>query len=284
VQNVSEEPIRSAAFYGEYYDAAGRLCFSLVFSLDKNETKVKRPLVPGAVRRLYAVAPALLPASEPVELRLSLLDQTAPTLGQSTSVAVVQAPITFSLRSPLGSDRLTLPIELTRTDGPIIDLVLAKVTVDGSGRVGNIDVLHAVTEEVGSWSLKFLANQAFYPTTSDWISETDSTLVLLRAVTAADSHNESHSVLVGNSPWVAKYVSTVSTESVPLVTEILFRRPATKVKQGGRRDWTLVPPAPPGVFETYTAGSDWCPGIVRMVPDPSSSLHFRRELISSGKM
>lgn len=280
IQNVSSEPVQGANFYGEYYDSLNRLCFSLVFSLDKNLEKRNGPFSPAEVRKLYSTAVFIAPAVEPAQVRLFSLPQPTSAAGQRFSDAPpVQAPITIQARSTSGTD-VWLGSEVDSSDGrQVMDLILAEVTVSSSGHIQNVETLDASSERLRAWFSKFVANLSFYPATTAGMSATGKTLLLLRSVVLRRNPSSS-SLQPAASPWVVSYAAQLGSESaVPPINIILFERPPTRVKEGGSEEWTKVPAAPPELFQSRYGASDWCPGISIMVQDPASSDHYHRELV-----
>jgi hypothetical protein len=282
VKNISNSAVNTATFYADYRDAVGRRCFSLIYSLAENEAKAKDSLLKGETRKLYSVAAALMPSVKPITVHLFLVRQPSSALALASTTSMIEAPITFSLKNSPQGDQVSLPTEFPDMNGPIVDLALIAVTVDELGRVSNIESLDSLNEEVRAWSTKFISNQAFYPATVGWTPKIGTTLVLLRAVTESAQLAQSRGLSIRELPWVTRYIETLDTQPLPPVTQILFQRPPTKVKMGGSKEWIDLPATPVGIYEPYTPGSEWCPGVVKVVPDSSSPLHLRRELVQVG--
>lgn len=284
VQNISDEVFRGGNLYAEYYDAAGRFCFSFVFSLDKNLAKRKGPFVPSETRTLYSTAVSLAPASEPKEVRIFLIKRSPADVADAGETPPMRAPVTIEVRIPGDPDKLWLDSGAESAEGPVSDLVLANVTVGRSGRIENVDVLGAASGELRSWFLKFVANQVFYTASAGGVPEAGNTLLLVRAVVPKERRSGSSFLPARASPWMANYVAAGADTPIPPITEIIFVRPPVKVKMGGTTNWTKLPVPPRGLFEPLTGSSDWCPGIFELVPDPASPDHFRRQLAGSPEM
>ena len=113
VQNASATAIEQARFSAEYYDANGRLCFTLVFAGEANGERDTKPIVAGASRELTSLAAGLGPAAKPVEVRLRLVSQRV--VGRSTEVVagdrLVRSPVTLS---SLSSGALELNLNSTQ--------------------------------------------------------------------------------------------------------------------------------------------------------------------------
>src|SRR6266699_530136 len=67
LQNASNLYLQAGVFYGEYLDADGRSCFSLVFSQKGNNA-----IAPGQEITLYSAATSMFAAVQPKQLRLSI--------------------------------------------------------------------------------------------------------------------------------------------------------------------------------------------------------------------
>ncbi len=277
VQNISSASLQGAIFYGEYFDDAGRLCFSLVFSQATN-VGGQRPIAPGEVGELYSPA-GLGPASEPKEVRLYLVQQRIP--GQENSLrkwdVAIRAPVTGGGSVPASAANLQLGSEVALAQAPVLDLVFAKVTVDRRGSLDRVDVLDAVSGEVESWFLNFVHQLTFYPATDGGVSKTEQALVMVRAVLSREAFLGSP-FLPRASPWVESYMERLTDSAIPPVMQILFERPPTKVKLNGKMEWTELPPAPPGRFQLMLLGGDWGGPAFDWVSDPSMPCHVRREL------
>jgi len=74
LRNISGVPQKSPAFYAEYFDRAGRLCFSLVFAPTDLALKAGS-IEPDQVLRLGSGAGGLFLALQPEVLELHLLRQ-----------------------------------------------------------------------------------------------------------------------------------------------------------------------------------------------------------------
>src|SRR5579864_982531 len=100
IANISGEAIGAANFYGEFYDADGRFCFSLVFSIANNLSGRSGPFLPREVRKLYSTGAFLAPASQPAELRLFILRQDITGTKGVTEAPPLRAPITVQINNP----------------------------------------------------------------------------------------------------------------------------------------------------------------------------------------
>ncbi len=278
VENVSNSTLDGATFYGEYFDDAGRFCFSLVFSQAKN-VGGKGPVAPGELRELYSPAAGLAPASEPKEVRLYLVRQGMP--GQENSLRkwdmAIRAPVTGGGSVSASAADLQLGSEVALAQAPVLDLVFAKVTVDRRGSLDRVDVLDAVSTQVELWFLSFVRQLTFYPATDGGVPRSGQALVMVRAVLSREALLDSPFPL-RESPWVKSYMERWTESAVPPVTDILFERPPTKVKLGGSMEWTELPAGPPGRFQLMLLGSDWGSPAFDWVIDPSMTHHLRREL------
>ena len=81
VENISDLILDNVAIYAEYYDAGGKLSFSLVFSQTTNLGDDRTPIAPSTTRTLYSTAGGMTPASAPTQVRFYLIRET--TLNQN---------------------------------------------------------------------------------------------------------------------------------------------------------------------------------------------------------
>jgi hypothetical protein len=191
----------------------------------------------------------------------------------------MRAPVTVSGNMIAGQEQLRLDSDIAAARAPLSDLVLARVSVDQEGVVRQVDILNSVSKEAESWFSGFVRQQAFFPATLGGVPEPGNALFLLRVIPEQDSILEPR-LITQPSSWVESYVGQITGTDVPPVTEIIFRRPPTKVKRigMGSTDWTERPPAPTGLFQALFAGTEWSSPAVRLVHDPSAPHHLRAEL------
>ena len=286
IRNNSETPLDNAIFYGEYFDRAGRLCFSLVFS-QRGNIGQKGPILRGETRRLTSSAVGLFTASQPNRVNLHLVQQGI--AGQPSSLsrwnAVIHAPVT--LDSGIGSDATNLQLgsEATRDQSPVLNIVFANVSVSATGTVERIDVLNTLSSGVEVWFRNLVRQQLkFYPATENGTPKSDQALVLVRAISIDLSKGDLQSTAFPPGalvPWVRGYAGQLKGV-IPQLTEIVFRRPPTEVKHTGVSGVTQTlerPVAPQGLFELFLLGTDWSSTASKWIPDPTMPMHRRRELI-----
>jgi hypothetical protein len=279
VENLQKQTIEDVVFYGEYFDSAGRFCFSMIFSLRHN-VGGRQPATRGELRELYSVADGLYPASAPKEVRIYLVREClgGPAHTCRRWNVPLRSPVTTEGGIPADLDELQLGRELDLATKPLFDLVLAELTVNGEGLVENVAVLNAVDSEIESWFLKFLSCLTFYPATQNGVPQTGECLVLVRAIVST-AELSTLPFVPPDSPWIRARMKESSVASqVPPVTEILFEPAPRKIKRPGEVRWTELPPTPPGSFRLLLLGGDWCPGDFRWVSDATAPRGHRREL------
>lgn len=262
IQNVSNTPIERARFYGEYFDAQGRFCFSLAFSLASNEGGLDSPSRPGEVRSLRSMAASLSPAVAPKELRLYLVGQRSLTgqhvEGEGTPPMRVPVIISGGLAESLSS--VILKGELAPPDDSIRDLVLARVRVDSTGRPEKVEVVHAISDKLLQWFQDYVSGVRFTAASRGKIPEAGDTLLLVRAVASRNAF-ENSDFLPRLSPRVTTYLASTYDNEVAPVSTLLFVPAPTRVKRLGSGDWVNLPPPPPGLFSIFFDGTDWCSGL-----------------------
>jgi hypothetical protein len=279
LQNVSSTSLENSVFYGEYIDALGRTCFSLVFSQAKNRPNGE-PVAAGGTLELRSTSIGLFPAAEPIEVRLFLVRQMrADGLTPSGKRgAPVRAPITI-IASKSGDDvNVRLRSEESEGQGPILDLAFAKVTVNDRGTVDAVDVLNVASPRFESWVRDFVQRQlTFYPATTDGIPQLGSALVMIRVVLSEKGIENSH-FSPRTSPLVESYLTGVKNNDVPPVTDIVFRRFTGEVNRAGPAERADQPPTATVVFEPMLVDSYWSMPAVSTVGDPSMPHGLKQEL------
>ncbi len=284
LENIASTPIDGAIFYGEYFDAAGRLCFSLVFSQAKSVGETG-PIAPGEVRELQSSGVGLFPASAPKEVRLYLVEQSVPDQAKSPSGWAVpfRAPVTLFGSFTDRARRLQLGSEVGLAKGPMLDLILARVSVNQRGLVDGVEVLQKASSEVELWFLDFAQQQlTFYPATEGGVPRPDRALVMVRALLSEEDLRNSR-FPPRMSPWVESYVGKFADTEVPPVIDIVFRRPPTRVKRMGTTEWIERPEAPPGLLEILAIGAYWSVPALEFVSGDPSMLHRMRRKLAAGE-
>jgi hypothetical protein len=283
VQNISRSAIGDAVFYAEYYDAVGRICFSLIFSLDNNGAGSEGPMARNEVRELYSSAYGLSLASKPERVRIQLLRQSR--IDQQNSLSrwylPLRTPVTVDPNPKDNQVKLVLGAETAVSSGPLLDLGLAKVSVDRWGEIQRVEVLGAVSDQVKSWFLNFARELSYYPATENGVPGPGEALVMLRVLLSHEGLEDSP-LQPRLSPWVQSYVAGLASSVISPVTTIVFQRPPTRVKRVNELGWIDRPAAPPGVFEAYIQETFWCDSAFAWVRDSSMPQGKRRELRTPG--
>jgi hypothetical protein len=282
LKNILGAAVDGAVFYGEYFDAKGRFCFSLVFSQARNLLN-SGPIAPGEVREVASSSVGLFAASEPEEVRLYLVQQRQAHRPNSLRRWDVpfRAPVTVTGSLDPETSKLQLDSGLVPSKEPFLDLLLARVSVNQRGQVEAVDVLDAASGAPESRLVSFIRELIFLPATDNGAPKTAQTLLLVRAVLSNDKDRIQNSPFPPRmSGWVKSYLARLTDIEVPPVTEILFARPTGKINRAGTNEWVDRPPAPPGLFEATAWNSDWSVPAFRTVVDPSMPHHLRRELVA----
>lgn len=279
VENISDVSVEGAIFYAEYFDASGRFCFSLLFSLAKN-VGVRGPVSPREVRELSSVGIGLAASSEPKEVRLYLVQQhkAASTNSSCTWNVPIRAPITVGGSVPADAAKLQLGADVDLGQAPVVDLLLAKVGVDKEGLVDQVDVLNAANKQLDLWFRNFARQLTIFPETECDVPKRSEALILVRAVLTDTAPSDSP-YLPRKSQWVELYGRNHADSEAPMVTEVFFSRPPSRVKLGESKEFTDLPPTPPNILQAMTVGSEWSPSAVNWVRDQSMPHHLRRELV-----
>lgn len=271
LQNASNLYLQAGVFYGEYLDANGRLCFSLVFSQKDDNT-----VAPGQEITLYSAASSMFAAVQPKELRLFILQQSiGKTVPPKKWHALVRIPVTIGIRS-LGVDEGRL--QLSPGSGDVADLILAKVRVSETGQVTGVDILNAANKPIQQWFERFVTDLGtFYPATNDGVPKADFALVLVRAMNSEDALRKGE-LNRASAPWVKSYISGLGGSDIPPVTEFLFHRPSSEARRLDTGE--PLPKSSPlaSSLQLWSVQTDWSVPSFRWVEDSTMPHNKRREL------
>jgi hypothetical protein len=259
IQNASPVSIEEARFYAEYYDAEGRLCFTLVFVSEANSDRDGSPIGPGDARELFSVAVALGPAAQPAEVKLRLISERV--VGKPIEIAagdkIVRSPVTTSGLSP---DLLRLRLDPDQQNSGVVDVILARITVDSQGRSIERQILNSLGGEAQSWFERFVRQVHFQPGMAG-IANTGTTLVLVRVINRIEGSNPaSPELLSREAPWVKNYLRGFLGKELPTVMQWAFGPPSGAGTSPGGEPRA----ADANLFELVTAASEWSSNIVRV--------------------
>lgn len=280
VKNISNSTLDGAFWYGELLDGQGRVCFSTVFSQD-DKTATSGPIRPAESRAIDSHSGALFPASEPVAVRLYLIQQGTP--GEpgffSNPNVLVKAPATSNGSLAVGEDLVHLPTATQSDDRSFQDLALLKIHTNEDGKIDSLQPLDVTGEDVRSWIMDLVQHKMiFYPATIGGRFVSADSLLMVRKM---PSQGDPRALFVppDRSPWLKNLMASEppTNPEVPAVTLIMLTRPATTVK-------TLAGeiiqrgPFPEDLFELKYWNSEWSLSAYRFVPDPSLPHRLKRVL------
>jgi len=276
LENNSDQILDNVALYAEYYDAVGRLSFSLVFSQATNLGDDQTPIAPGMSRTLYSKARGMIPASTPTQVRTYVVGQTALNQNPAPNDMVsLKIPATLGGSLPSDFESLQLPAPLILAKGPVLDLLLAKLSIDERGKVAESHVLHSADPEIESWFNAFVRVLNFYPATLNSVPIASDALISVQAVVSKGVTSESYV-----APWIRAYAASSADNEIPPATRIVFGLPAETIQSGSNSEYVARPPAPAGKLEIWNVGSDWSVTAYKWVKDESMPRHLARQLAS----
>lgn len=272
VENTSQAAVGEARFYAEYYDARGRLCLTLAFAGEANSQQNAKPIETGETRELLSLAAGLSPAAKPVEVRLKLVSQRP--AGHSTEIVsgerLVRSPVT--LMSLSGAPQ-TFNLSSLQRQSQVVDLILAKISVDARGTVESVEVLNVSTDGLREW-FNTLVRRPFEPVSVGFVETPGTCLLLVRALMEPRSDPVANSAR--ESAWIKAYTSTFPGNELPIVNEVIF-------VPSSPSELRTSPPSPSpsstsDLFELVTSGSDWSANIFKLVLEerPGGRVFTRR--------
>lgn len=219
IQNSGELPVSHARFYLEYYDAAGRPCFSLAFATENSGRRVDAPIAPGESRKLYSEAAYLGPATEPVEARVFMVSQVRGSVRETgVGDAIMRIPVTGGV-----AQEVNLDLDRVK-DAPIVDLVLGQVWVDSEGKLQRSDILSARDNGLRLWFQSFVTKVQFDPAASGALPTAGTALILVRAVRDRMGDADPVTLLSRRSEWLKEYDSHLGAAEPPPVIQLSFIR------------------------------------------------------------
>jgi hypothetical protein len=250
IERDSAHPPAHVTLTAEYLDESGGVCFTLVFSSDRNVEGREGPFKPGEVRTLRAGAHYLHPMKKPSRVRLSTFanrfegsDDGPTRIDSGGTLPVGLAATTLTGKA---WERVWLGPELESPSGLFLDLVLARITVNAEGRSEHLEILSAISHSVQSWFEVFIPQQRFQSADGSSVEPGRTAVVLVRATVPVEVIHES-TLLPRNSPFVKDYhARALPSHVLPLITIVLM--PETKDYWNQRG---------PGYFKLLGIGSGW---------------------------
>jgi hypothetical protein len=250
IQNISPKAVEDSRFYAEYFDAAGRLCFTLTFAQGHNFERRTSPFLPGEVRTLYSLTYALGPAVRPREVVLHVMHQRneQSPAGETEGSTEVLSPALLLGEStsnpPWG--KLRLPVAPKGFRGPFVDLVLARVIVGTRGEIEDAAVIQAQTPDLADWFSNFIEHQQFQPATADGVAQESTVLLLVRAIVSRHCVHQTKAP-AWDVDWVREYAKSLPMTTVPPVITVYLGPEAESYWDTG------FPPD----FSVVSIGSGW---------------------------
>jgi hypothetical protein len=278
VENVSVTSLNRGTLYAEYFTSDDRFCFSLMYSLERNEGD-RTPVPPGGKRTIFSAASGLLPLMRPTRARIYLVAESKfdESGGRADQVSV-RVPATLNSTVPSANGTLRVPPDIVPDKGSFVDLVLATVTVSDSGEVIKTNVINAKNPDLAKWFLGFVDNLTFYPATEAGKPVASTALIDVFAILSKQASPSSFS-RASERPWIRQYLEHAASNQASPVTQILFGPPSTKIKFKGQSEYTERPESPLGLVELISIGSDWSSPNYEWVKDESMPQHQARKLI-----
>lgn len=272
LRNVSTLSVLSAMFYGEYFDARGRLCFTGLFHLKNNFARRSDVVQPGGLTSLVSDSYALAPASRPRRISLYRVRQTQRRAGRGGAPpAVVRTPLTLEgLGVPVSAlwPRVCTGPSIDSLGPPVVDLALAKIHVGADGALLELQILDALAAQPYiPWLQNLSTHLRFNTAKLDGVASPGDTLVLVRALVRGWQAGE-RAYLPRSDLWVAAYASNMEGRTLLPLNVLVVEKPPL----GLRRDSTSC-------FEYLADGSAWSigAGVLGASPPQPPGRYFKRE-------
>jgi hypothetical protein len=226
VRNTSGHSVPSAYFFGRYYDALGRLCFTSLFSLVDNLEGQTVPASAGEIRTLRSVS-FLVPATTPSVLKVSV-SHRAEVPGKSSlppGLAAPATPVMIASRSVSADDNwrgLCLGGHSQFPADPVVDVGLASGVVGPQGTIRNFEVVGALASRpYVSWLQHLAQYLNFIPASRNGRPVASETLVLVRALLREWRQGE-RPFAASSNPWVERFVSGLAGPVPPVQIVVLY--------------------------------------------------------------
>jgi hypothetical protein len=280
LENVSHASLDHAVVYGEYFDAQKRFCFSVVFAQEPVTPGASTSVGPGDIAELRGFNWGLAPASQPTSVKFFLVQQlVGKEQSPRTWAAPLRAPITVGASIPESLSSLQLDAAFLPPSERLENIVLALVEIGPQGSLQRIETLNSISPGTDTWFRGLAQQLTFFPPSDNKVPVAGQVLVLIQA--AGKDVSLGASEPISALPWVRAYANGIVGADVPPVTRIVFAPPSGKNKRANDKEWTELPPAPPGFLKVFFLGSDWGRPAYEWVADPSAPNHLRREIASS---
>ena len=250
IANRSSRTLDGAHFYGRYYDEAGRLVYTSVYSQDVNYSEITGPFQPGQGRALGAIA-FVAPAVRPKRLELWFLD---PSPSNLPNPEVTVPPTVGNGRTAPKVPRL----EETGKKTNSLALVEARIGIDG--RATSVKVVASASPAVADWAARLVSSLRFEPAAQGATPiDSSKTLLLIRSLDLGLAGATTPAAPVWDDPWVRSWVeANGNLPELPVVQMLEARRMSSK-----------------DAYEYYDTGTDWCSDILRFWPNPSGHGYHR---------
>ena len=243
IANRSSRTLDGAHFYGRYYDEAGRLVYTSVYSQDVNYSKITGPFQPGQGRALGASA-SVAPAVRPKRLELRFLD---PSPSNLPNPEVTVPPTVGNGRTAPKVPRL----EETGRKTNSLALVEARIGIDG--RATSVKVGASASPDVADWAARLVSSLRFEPAAQGPTVIDSSTLLLIRSLDLGLAGATTPAAPVWDDPWVRAWVAANGNlPELPVVQMLEARRMSSE-----------------DAYEYYDTGTGWCSDVLRFWPNPS---------------
>ncbi|MDE3135230.1 MAG: hypothetical protein KGL59_01535 [Acidobacteriota bacterium] len=289
VRNASDSVLDRAVFAANYYDASGRKCFSLLFSVPDAwdlQRHSNAAIPPRETRTLVSVADGMFPATRPSEVVVGLVRSGEPNGEALPEGSVpIRVPATIFPYGNWTADqaaRIVLGPQVTRAKQPVIDLLLAEVIVDQNGAPSEVNVENSADAAVTQWFAQLASRWIdFYPASKDGVPEAGPMLILVAAL-PSERVDRNWPFLPQQNTRIRSYVRAQSGDSLPPVT-VVFLSPRAPVVQvanpsGHHKTWVRRAVAP-GTFEVESSGWDWSGPAFEWVGDRFAPGHYARRLV-----
>jgi hypothetical protein len=235
-----------------------------------------RAFKPREKRELLSLGASLGTVVKPVEARVYLFKEQ-PSV-KSSQTPLIRAPITVSDEST----SLVLDHASPLPAAGAVDLLLARVEIDSTGKAIRAETLNSIDPTVKTWFDRFgLTRGRFFPATNGLTSTTASALILVRVVTNP-TKAEAGSLLPRESSWLREYAIRIGKSDLPPVTEVSFVPAAEVIPLGPQSDQRdRVDRFDANRIELHFGGSSWCPDSVRWVLDGTAPGGIRQEWVAA---
>lgn len=263
LQNTSSFPLPQTRLYAEYFDEAGRICFTSVFSLHENEEGLTSDMQPGETRTLQSASVELSPMTTPISVRVAIAHPNSQLVSTTTVAAGLRMRTPATLRGGVTPAVVSLPHKSLINHEATGVLAVAEVHVSSSGEAGAITLRKTTSNALGKWLTQWIKNERFSPPSIGEQKVSGQLLVVARVLPEVGTEAVKPP---RSDESVRAYADKQNSEVVLPVVMLNFTLQAALDSSQRKTETDLGARS----IRLLAAGDGWSANVVKWVVDPST--------------